>query len=159
MKQHEKKFRTYFGIILGSFFCSAFSLSFIPVLSRLDDQLSTTWGYAIALLFWIGLIVGCIMIGVMNAKMRRARAKVYSAYKMKRPKRPGMFMFSKEPLHLVIYFVIVSGFIISVADLIRTFVPTRIMFPVISVTYFAIVIHGIIDGKNFRIYQKIKVEG
>lgn len=159
MKQHEKKFRTYFGIILGSFFCSAFSLSFIPVLSRMDDQLSTTWGYVIALLFWIGLIVGCIMIGVMNTKMRRARAKAYSTWKMKRPKRPGMFMFSKEPLHLVIYFVIVSGFIISVADLIRTFVPTRIMFPVISVTYFAIVIHGIIDGKNFRIYQKIKVEG
>ena len=159
MKQYEKKFRKYFGIILGSFFCSAFSLSFIPALNRMDERVAAGLGYVIALLFWIGLIVGCIMIGVMNTKMRRARAKAYSAWKMKRPKRPGMFMFSKEPLHLVIYFVIVSGFVISVADLIRTFVPTRIMFPIISITYFAIVIHGMIDGKNFRIYQKIKAEG
>ncbi|MCR5460143.1 MAG: hypothetical protein K6F51_09625 [Acetatifactor sp.] len=159
MRNYVKQYQIYFGIILSVFFCSAFSLSFIPWINRFPENVETNLGYCIASIFWLGLILGLIMVGVMNGKMRRARAKVYSSKKMKRPTRPGMFTFSKEPWKLVIYFIIGTGIILSIADLIKTFIPTKIMFPIISVTYFAIALHGMVDGKNFKVYQKLKSEG
>ncbi len=159
MKNYVKQYQVYLRIILGVFFCSAFSLSFIPWINRFPENVEKKLGYCIASVFWLGLIVGLTMVGVMNGNMRRARAKIYSSHKMKRPKRPGFFSFSKEPWKIVIYFIIGTGIILCVADLIKTFIPTKIMFPIISVTYYATVLHGIVDGKNFKVYQKLKSEG
>jgi hypothetical protein len=159
MRNYVKQYQIFLRVIFGLFFCSAFSLSFIPWINRFPEDVETILGYCIASVFWLGLFIGLIMVGVMNGKMRRARAKTYSSKKMKRPKFPGIFLFSKEPLNLVIYFIFCMGIILSIADLIKTFIPTKIMFPIISVTYFALVIHCIIDGKNFKVYQKLKSEG
>ncbi|MBR4733749.1 MAG: hypothetical protein IK081_13375 [Lachnospiraceae bacterium] len=159
MKNYVKQYQIYLSVILGVFFCSAFSLSFIPWINRFPENVETKLAYCIASVFWLGLILGLVMVGLMNGKMRRARAKVYSSRKMKRPRHSGFFTFSKEPWKLAIYFVICTGIVLSIADLVKTFIPTKIMFPIISVTYFAMVLHGIVDGKNFKVFQMLKSEG
>lgn len=158
MNKYVKQYRVYFGLILGTFFCSAFSLSFIPWLNKLPENSQHTLANVIAAVFWLGLILGIVFTFVMNSKMRKARAKAYSAKKTKRQKHPGIFSFSSQPLHLAVYVGIGAGILISVADLIRTFVPTRIMFIVISATYFLIVVHAVIDGKNFKICKILSAE-
>ena len=158
MKQYLKQYRTYLGIILGVFFCSAFSLSIIPWLKWLPESGQQVLAYVIASVFWLGMILGFVFTGIMNSKMRRARAKVYSAKKFKRQRLPGILTFSSEPARLAIYFGIGAGLILSVADLMKTFIPTRIMFFIISVTYFLIVLHAVVDGKNYRIYKIIEAE-
>ena len=156
MKKYIRQYRKAFGFILGSFFCSAFSIALIPWIDQLPETAGRIISYIVAAIFWLGLILGIVFTVIMNMNMKMVRGKMYEKGSLKRPKYPGILQFSADPVHIAIYAVMAVGILISILDLIKGFMPSKLMFFILFLTYDAIVLHGIVDGKNYKVYRIMK---
>lgn len=156
MKKYIRQYQKAFGFILGSFFCSSFSIALIPWIDQLPETTGRIISYIVAAIFWLGLILGIVFTVIMNKNMRMVRGKMYERGSLKRPKYPGIILFSTDPVHIVIYAVMGCGIFISILDLIKGFMPIKLMFFIIFLTYDAIVLHSIVDGKNYKVYRIMK---
>ena len=151
-----KKYRLYLLITLFSFLLSAGSLLVIPTMEKLSAEGQKLLTIILGALFWLGLIVGIGLTLFTNTAMRRMRIKAYSTGRLARPSLPGMLVLSKDIIHFILYGIIFLGIVILITDLIFRWLPKNTMFPILSVTYIAFVIHSIIDGKNYKAYKTIK---
>ena len=156
MPKKKKRYRMFFVLTLLSFAMAAIALLLIPWLSVQDEANGKTALYLTALMFWLGMIVGIAGTWITNSGLRKIRVRAYSSGKMTPPNLPGMLMFFARPISLVLYLIVLVGVGLIVSDMIRSWVPEKIMFPVLSVTLYAFVVHSVIDGKNYRAYRIMK---
>lgn len=151
-----KRYRLYLLITLVSFLLSAGALLAIPIMEKLSDEGQKLAVIILGSLFWLGLIVGIVLTFFTNTAMRKMRIKAYSTGRLERPSLPGMLVFSNDITHLVFYGICILGIAFLITDLIFRWLPKNTMFPILSVTYIAFVMHSIIDGKNYKAYKTIK---
>ena len=159
MKQLVKrrdKYRLYFVFTFVAFAISFASLIAIPFVQMSDEHAKKIAIYMIALLFWLGLIIGIISTWFTNINLQRIRHKVYTSGMMERPKLPGVITITKKPVNIILYSFVIIGLVLMISDLISHWIPEFIMFPIISFTLYAFVIHSVIDGKNYKAYRIIK---
>lgn len=156
MNRELKKYRFILWITIVSFLLPASALLAIPVVANLPDEAQKPATITIAALFWLGIILGIVMIIYANSRMRRMRWKAYATGKLDRPPAPGAFMFSRKAGHLILYGILIVGGAVLISDLILRWLPEGILFFILSGTLIAFVIHSIIDGKNYKAYKIMK---
>ena len=67
---------------------------------------------------------------------------------------PGLLVF--RPRHWPLYLALVLGLAAGISDLIHHWVPDLIMFPILTVTMAALVLHCVLDGNDYHTYAKMK---
>lgn len=156
MHEKGKGYRKYFFITLGCFACAAIALSLIPILQYLKESDQTAVRIVIATIFWAGLLIGIFSTFITNAHMSRARRRVYKSGALKKAKLPGIISFSAKPLSVITYAVFLAGLALAISEIVRHWLPEQALFPILGITLFAFVLHCVIDGKNYKVYRKIK---
>ena len=135
---------------------SALSILVLPLADIFDDGKIGVSSIVVAVLFWLGLVVGTACLIILTKLRHTVRARIPGLNVRISKKFPGIMNFSLNVRHLVVYSVFVIGFATIIFDLIFAFVNRYLMFPVISVTYSAFIMHCMIDGKNYQIYKILK---
>lgn len=144
-----KKIRNTFYLAVIFFFISFFSLSALAVMPFLREQGQIIMGYTVAILFWIFLAFGLLFAAQAGLSISRSGVK-------KEHKLPGIISFSANAKHIIVYLVCGVGIALMLSDMIYDCISSRVMFPIISVTLFAFVIHCMVDGVNYKTFKKMK---
>lgn len=156
MRRLEKEVGFTIWLTVASFAVSFFSLSAIPFSQHLTDTGQRISGYIIAIIFWLFLIAGFLLAFFTKRRQQAVGRKLKSMSLLRDSQLPGVISFSLSPFTVSIYAVFLIGLIVSISDMIFHWVPGYIMFPVISITLFAFMMHCVVDGENYKIYQVIK---
>lgn len=141
---------------ITSMIISSLSLCLIPLVSNSNNMMNKILSYAIAVAFWLGLIVALIMTHFTKQNLYRWRSKLAAREYIKRQDKPGVIYFSLNKRNIVIYSVFVVGILLIIADMIFHFIPALIMFPIISLTLLSFMLHCVFDGQYYKVYTKIK---
>lgn len=148
----KNKLRQYYRAVyfpLVYFAASFVSLCFIPAISKYSPTTEKIFACMIGTLFWLFLVLGLISVGKVKQKLYPLRHMMAKAGVKCEQKQVGLITFSRKKAHLAVYAICVLGLLLIILDLLFEFVPSRIMLPIISITAFAVSLHGIIDGKNY----------
>lgn len=147
-----KRFRLIFNAALGSFAVSAAAIFLLPFVNRQIIE------YILAAQFWLGLIFGIIFVLMSRGIRRYTRRNPFKTFGItkKTGSYPGIFSFGKDSIRITVYVVFTVGLVLIIANLIFGIISADVMFGVIAVTYYSFAVHCIIDGKNFKIYKKLK---
>ena len=153
MKRIEKEIGLSIWLTIVSFAVSFLSLSAIPLSQHLTDKGQRITGYIIAAIFWLFLIVGFLIVFLTKRRQQTVRRKLKSMRLLRAHQSPGIISFSLSPLTITIYMIFMIGLIVVISDMIFHWVPGYIMFPIISITLVAFMMHCVIDGENYKIYK------
>ena len=147
-----KRFKFIFNAALGSFAVSAAAIFLLPFVNRQIIE------YILAALFWLGLIFGIVFASMSRGIRRYTRRNPFRTFALakKTGSHSGIFSFGKDSIHITVYVVFTVGLVLIIANLIFGIISADVMFGVIAVTYYSFAVHCIIDGKNFKIYKKLK---
>lgn len=155
MKKQANKSRIFLMMTVVSYAVSCFSLSFIPLIDSQGESIQRRAGNIIAGLFWAGLAAGIALDLLANREIRRNSNRDKKEL-LGQHRLPGIFTFSRDSKHLVIYGILLVGISVMVSDMIWGWVAGYIIFPVISLTLFLFAVHCIIDGKYYKSYVSMK---
>ncbi len=156
MVREIKRYRLYFVSVILSFFISSFSLSFVPIVDNLEQTAGNVTKIIIGILFWLGFVVGLILTIVGKKIFVEDKRRLISSGKYKRQRLPGMFCLRRNILSFIVYVIFFIGLIFIISDVLFSYIPQYIMFPIISIVLFSFILHCVIDGENFKIYKNIK---
>lgn len=148
-----KRYRNTVLISLLCFAVSALSLSAIPLIQVKERGPAVI---AVAAVFWGALLAGLAVFLLASAKFRKYREQLYQRGKLKRQPLPGILSFRARPLQLTLYLIVAAGAACAVTDILRHWVPGALMFPILSVTMLAFVLHCFLDGRDYQAYAKMK---
>ncbi len=135
---------------------SSFSVCVIPFLDNFSESVGQIVAYIIAAMFWAGLVAIFICVCLTRRILYKSRAKLIADGYIKKHQRIGIISFSKDGRMLAVYTITALGLILIVTDIIFSYVPEVLMFPIISVTILSFIFHCVIDGKYYKAYQLIK---
>ena len=156
MKRLEKEVGMPIWLTMAAFAVSFFSLSAIPFTQHLTDTGQRISGYIIAGTFWLFFIIGLLIVFFTKRRQQTARRKLKSLGLLKAHQPPGIISFSISPLTVTIYLIFLLGLIVTISDIILRWVPGYIVFPVLSITLFAFMLHCVVDGESYKVYKVIK---
>lgn len=150
------KYRIPILVNVLSFAIAFFSISLIPISQLFGEGVEKWMGYVIAAIFWLSLIFGFVSIRLTTLKFEGMKNKAIKLGLHKEQRLPGIISFGLSVPKIIIYAVTLIGLILIITDLIFTWVPSYIMFPILSITLFAFALHCIADGENYKVYKFIK---
>ena len=156
MRRIEKEVGMPIWLTMAAFAVSFFSLSAIPFTQHLTDTGQKISGYIIAGAFWLFLLIGLLLAFFTKGRQQTVRRKLKTMGLLRAHQPPGIISFSISPLTVTIYLIILVGLIVTISDIIWHWVPGTIMFPILSITLFAFVLHCVVDGENYKVYKVIK---
>ncbi len=156
MRRIEKRVGSSIWLTIVSFAISFFSLSAIPFSQNLTDTGQKIPSFMIAAIFWFFLIWGFLLTFLTKRRQQTVRKKLKSMGLIRAHQPPGIISFSSNPFSIILYVAFLIEIILIVSDLIFHWVPGYIMFPIISVTLFTFMLHCVVDGENYKVYQVIK---
>ncbi len=138
------------------FAVSFFSLSAIPLAQLCPETVNKILGYVIAAVFWLFLFSGTVLFWLAKKRIRPYRRKLKSVGELSASRLPGVFRFSRRPLSLIMYGIILVGAVLIITDIIFSYVPSAVMFPILSVTLFAFALHCIVDSETYQVFLKYR---
>ena len=148
-----KRYKRTLTISIACLIAAALSLSAIPLIQVREKSLGV---YLVAGVFWIGLLVGLAAYILASVKFRKYRNRAYERGLLKPQPLPGILTFRRDPLRLVLYAILALGLICIVSDIIARWIPESVMFPILSITVIALVLHCVLDGRDYQAYAKMK---
>lgn len=142
------------GLILMTLFfgVASLSLSLLSLMPLLNDTAQIRLAYGVAITFWSGMVAGCICL----IRVDMLRKELKGRKKRRRWRPPGIVAFSIDKPHMVLYGGILLGLTLMVSDMIKHWISSYVMFPIISITLFVFIVHCIIDGNNYKTYKILK---
>lgn len=143
-------------ITIAAVVLSSFSLGLIPYTSGFEEGENNIAEYAIAAVFWIGLLITFASACLTKKMLRIHLEKLIKKGYIKNNPPIGIFSFSKDWRMWILYGITVLGLVLIVTDIIFSYVPETVMFPIISVTVMSFAVHCVIDGKYYKVYKLIK---
>lgn len=156
MNRTIQAMRLPFRVSFISFIVSSASLGVIAFVQFLPDKLQNITNYIIAVLFYLGIIVGALAMKKAKARMYRWRRNLMAERKYEKQRFPGIITFSTDIKHMILYAVCVLGILVMISDVIFHYISEYIMFPILSIIFFAFTIHCIVDGENYKLFKAIK---
>lgn len=156
LKKQIKVSEMFLLLTIISIAVSSISLSFIPLASKNGGDGLSFSGYVIAVMFWLGLITALIAAFLTKNALKVCRDKLIREKLLKEQRLPGIINFSLKKENIVIYVIFTLGFVLIITDIIFSYIPEMIMFPIISLTILLFSVHSVMDGKNFKVYKLIK---
>lgn len=151
-----KKYSTFFYILLISFAVSAGVLMLIPLGEALPDTVGDRITLVIGALFWAGLIVSVVMTVQLSAMRRKLEERIPALKAKTKQSFPGVITFSKKPEHLCVYALFVVCLLVTISEVVFTYLPSFVGFPMVGLAYFTFALHCIIDGKCFKAFIILK---
>lgn len=152
LKQYLIGFRT----TLCSFAISSVSIAFIPLLQMTEGATQRMLSYAIAALFWLGIIFGCVIHRMAGIKLLEVRRRLRTEEPIRRQRFIGLITFHADTINIVIYAIFAVCFVLVAVDCFFHCISEHIVFPAISVMLFTFSLHCVIDGKYYNLYLRIK---
>lgn len=156
MERYQSKSKWLMISIFTAFAVSSVSIACIPLTDNFSERISTIVAYVIGALFWIGLISGILLSGYTKSVLYRPRKFFQSHHMLHRQRYSGILSFDLTVPKIALYAVCALGLILIICDFILRFIPGIVMFPIIAITIFAIELHGIVDGINYKTYKLLK---
>lgn len=147
-----KRFRNDFILTVLCFVFSSLSVSLIPLLSGMPEDRQPILSNLIALVFWLSFIEGIAFSLWTNHTMLR----ILENKKIDPQRFPGILNFTWDIPHIILYIVILLGIIAIVTDIGFHYISEYLMFPIFSVTFLAVILHCIVDGRNYKTYKRMK---
>lgn len=152
-----KKFETLFGASIGSFCFSAVWLIFLPLASFYSGGSQKVLAYVIAAAFWLGVVLGTILLFKTNSVRKRLEKKLKAQKSVKYSEgRPGFISFFRNreakicDVVTVIFLVLVVVF---------TFLKTQnewISTILIAALFASLVLRAFLNGKNYNCIKVYK---
>ena len=139
-----------------SFAVSSASLFMIPFLQLFSDKAEAFLGYAVAALFWLGLVFGILSSTGAGFFMKKRKKRLIAENKFRKQKLPGIITFSLDLKRLALYAVCLISTILLVTDLIFGYMSEYVMFPLLALLFLSFTVHCIVDGENYKLYLTIK---
>lgn len=158
MNRIIRKVKTTFRFMYVSFAISSFALFFMSFLDCLPERAEKVCGYIFAFLFWLGIIIGCLFFKQINGLLNRYIKRFCDDIGFPCQRFPGIITFSRKPLMVSLYFLIIIGVGLMVSDIFLHYIPQFVMFSIISIVFFSFIIHCVVDGRNYKLYQKVRKE-
>lgn len=149
-------FKKYLMYTEGAFGAASLSILMMTFLFCTTGTLNRAVGIVTGISFWLFGIIGLVFVFLMRNNLAPERMAVYEAGLIERQRFPGIFTFSRKPVHIALYAVVIVGAVFAVSDMRFHWVSPVIMLPIVGVTLFAFSLHCIIDGKNYKIYKILK---
>ena len=156
MRRIEKRVGSPIWLTIVLFAISFFSLSAIPFCQNLTGTGQRISGYIVAALFWFFLMLGFLFVFFTKRRQQAVRRRLKSMGLIRAHQPPGIISFSLRPLSIILYIAFLIEILLIVSDMIFHWVSGYIMFPIISVTLFTFMLHCMVDGENYKVYQVIK---
>jgi membrane protease YdiL (CAAX protease family) len=153
MRKDMKKYKEYYCAVfipLLYFGIAFFPIGLIPFAADTSGKTEKILSYIIAFVFWVFLVMGIIAVAGTKQKLYPIRRSLERRGVKLRQDRAGIFTFSSEKPNLAVYTICTLGAVLIVLDIIFNFIPSKLMFPIISITAFSIALHGVIDGRNYK---------
>ena len=147
------KYKKLFIAEFVTFGISALSLLVIPFLDSFSAKVQIVSSYIFAAIFWCSLIIGLILIKIISNIEYIVKINYSSITFDENQKLPGIINFEIKPMKLVLYFLTLLGLILMISDIVFHYINKFVMFPVIAITFYAFVVHSVIDGKSYKIYK------
>lgn len=135
---------------------SSLSLSLIPFTTGIDEGQDNYMPYAIAVAFWLGLVLTFVTTKMTKVSLHRWRERLALRGYIKKQKIPGIFFFSWNIRNAIIYLITAVGLVLIISDIAFGFVPEIVMFPIISITLLSFMLHCVFDGQYYKVYKMIK---
>lgn len=135
------------------FAAAALSLCAIPLI-QVDEHGPGL--YIVAGLFWGGMLFGLLLFVLATVKFRKHRSLAYERGLVKRQPLPGILTFRAGKRQLALYLILAAGLICIGTDIWLHWAPDYVMFPILSATVIAFVLHCFLDGRNHQVYEKLK---
>ncbi len=149
-----EKYKRLFIAEFITFGISATSLIIIPFFDLFSTKVQDILGCVFAAIFWCGIISGLILVKIISNIKYIMKLNYPSKRFDVKQKFPGIINFDLIPQKIVLYAIILLGFILMVSDMIFHYINKFVMFPVIAITFYAFVVHCVIDGKSYNMYKK-----
>ena len=154
-KQIKKARTTLLATVIAMIF-SGVSLSFISILSNESKKTINWTAYLIAICFWLGIISAVVCVISTKVYLSKERQKLLNSGIISKQVLPGAVCFGKGKNNIIIYSIFVIGLALIVSDIFTSYVPEKLMYPIISITIISFSIHCVIDGKYYKVYKIIK---
>ncbi len=151
LKKYSMKFMSVY-ICYGISALAVFLANFVDIA---NDKQNSVLIIALGVLFWLGLIVGWFIYRSTSRIKVQARTMFMSG-KYKPQKYCGIITFRKKLTHIALYTVIAVGIVLVFCEIILGFIPNEYLLFIIAVTYYAVLLHCVIDGENYNKYLFIK---
>lgn len=156
MKEYIKKYRFLYRALIIAFCISALSLNVIPYIDDLPEDVQDPISYLVAGVFWGGALIGVILIIVEHFASKKMRMKAVDHKKYEIPRFPGVMVITNRTPNLIIIGLFAVGFGVLISDLIIGWIPGKVFFPILCITYILFCVHSIIDGKNYKAYRVVE---
>lgn len=153
MKQYELKraadMLRYTPIAFG---ISIISLLLVLPAFKLMDTGKYFLAYMTSAIFWIGIIGGLVSVVLTDRFFRVFRAKLPENSDL--PNLPGIINFRRRNKPLYIFIAVLA--VIVIMDMLLEFVPQALAMLLLIIDLFGVLLHSVIDGKNYLTYTSAK---
>ncbi len=157
MEGNLKKYKIAIFFSLFWFGLASASILILLLFDMLNMKQQELLTNITVVIFWFGIILGIIFVRIttsISESLRKWIRKNEPKKNIKRKSIPGILTFRKK--HMLLYAIIIIGIAVSMMNITGVEISKIIMYPIISVTFFAIILHSVIDGENYNIYKKMK---
>ncbi len=152
-KRIKDRYKLFMKGSIFAFLLSSAAICLIPFLTRAQQR--SAMSVLLGVLFWLGIIAGGVLI-FLCSRMRKNVERIIEKPNESAKKKIGFISFKFSIGRIILYAVCVIGLVLIVTDLIFEYATLYLMAPIISLTFFAWVLHCILDGKNYYIYSLVK---
>lgn len=156
METDVKKAKVTFTLTLIFSVISSVSISFISLTSGIREGENNLLAYCIAIAFWGGILLSIVMSFITRALLLPHYRELIDKKCVSPQRAAGIISFSANKTSVALYVIIIVGVLLCASDIMFDYLAEKIVFPVISVTILAFLLHCVIDGKCYKVYKYIK---
>lgn len=150
-----KKYATKFLLVYICYGISALAVFLANFVSSDSGDSKNILAAVFGTFFWLGLFAGWFIYRSTAQIKIQARALLVNG-KYRPQKHWGIITFSKKGTHIALYVVITVGVLLVLMEIISGYIPNKILLLIIAITYYAVLLHCVIDGENYKKYLFIK---
>ena len=129
---------------------SCFSILLIPLAARASGTASAVLGMILSGVFWGFMILGFTAVARTERELYPLRKKLRAKGLRVKQKMPGLFTLNFDRPRSLLYLGILIGLVLSISDILLDYIPETMMLLILSLTMFALAVHGVIDGRNYK---------
>lgn len=129
----------------------------IPITGNLSERVQTVLTPIIGAFFWAGIIAGIavnLSIGPVRRRQERDSDQVVPL-----PRRPGAIRFFSHRGAVTTDAILLLFSVLLIIHTIKHFMPEQLFFVVFACWLYTLLLHGVMNGKNYIFYKKTKSRG
>lgn len=154
-----KKDITLMKLVFISLFVSSFSVILSVFADYKASDFRIVLGYIGAVLFWICLIIGYVLLWMISKHRKEFERTNKPAHRFKKSKKPGIIRFLSNKYAMIADVAMVVSLIVT---LVFIFIPSlnqNVAVVFVACLIFSVHMHSILNGLNFTYIKSLRNKG